>query len=340
MGRFMGNGEEIIDLAFGNSVAVREAFLQTYDGYLFQFSNTALGDFNYPDEHGDSELISLTKNVIKEQTGQSCKHVFLTNGATGGANTALRVYKKRGLKFVLTRSAPRYMYYPDMILNSGLAHVEEQYFNTAPMRMHSQTVALLDYPSNPLHLMTQFKNTGIPTIVDGVYLNSIYTNIIGAVPRHDIMVGSYSKLTGINGLRVGWIATNDDRLALEIGHAVGTEYCGLSRSATDIIKELITNFNWDRFRLKARLSLDYNREMWSKLEKFFNGNAVGENGMFHYTELDRKAKELFFNANIAWKPGSDLGTDDCFARFNLGASNETIKKAVKAVLREDATNLK
>lgn len=314
------------DLGWGNSVAVREAFLNTYHGNPMSVAREELMGFDYPTHEGDPELVEITRQIIKRQTDQEYKHVFLTNGATGGVVIALRAYAQRGLTHCLTRPAPYYVRYPSMIAASGLIHTEHLDYNA---------VALLDVPSNPLGLTSEIGRIGMPVILDGVYLNRVYAPVMYGLPRHEVMVGSYSKLLGINGIRVGWLATNDDLLAARFKDLVTSEYCGLSQASTDILKHTLQGLNWDRFETSAKFKLNCNREEWSQLEKFFQGTPVLGVGMFYYAPMDAKAQEIFTRANVSWTKGSAMGTNDDFARFNLGAKNEIIEEAVRAILKAD-----
>lgn len=318
-----------IDLGWGNSVAVREAFINTYHGNPMVVAREELMGFDYPTHEGDPELVEITRDVILRQTGQSYKHVFMVNGATGGVVIALRAYVQKGYRNCITRPAPYYVRYPRMIQASGIRHADPFYQDP------KESVILLDLPSNPLGLMTEINRPVMPTIIDGVYLNKVYAPAIYQMPVHDVMIGSYSKLLGINGIRVGWLATNDDLLAERMKELVASEYCGLSQASTDILKHTLQGFEWDLFEALARFKLDCNRMDFSKLEKFFDGTPVPSVGMFYYGPMDRKAQEIFQKANVNWTPGSALGTDDGFARFNIGASNEQINKAVKAILKAD-----
>ena len=318
----------VFNLSWGNSVCVRESFLNTYHGNPLVLTKEDLSLYNYPEHSGDPELVEITRKVIKRQTGQEYKHVFLVNGATGGVMIALRAMKQRGVEICITRKAPYYVKYPLIINTAGLEHVEKD-------DESRDGVNLVDWPSNPLGLIDSFGSFDIPTIVDGVYLNNVYMSVRIPAPFHDIMIGSYSKLTGINGIRVGWLATNDSNLARRFDSLVTAEYCGLDTASSQILRHTLKGFDWPRFEALARLKLDMNREEWSRLEKFFGGTLVSPIGMFYYSPMDKKAQEIFAKAGVVWTKGSDLGANDGFARFNLGAKNEVIKQTVKAILKAD-----
>lgn len=324
-----------IDLSWGNSVCVREAFLNTYHSNPIVFGREELMDFNYPNHTGDPRLIQLTHKVIERQTNQKYRHVFLVNGATGGVVIALRAYRQMGLTTCLTREAPFYVRYPSMIAASGLKHIQHKKDGWED----ELEVHLVDLPSNPLGLMTDIyppEKHDSAVVIDGVYLNNVYAPLLyKSIPNHSVMIGSYSKLLGINGIRVGWLATNDDLLAVRLGEAITSEYCGLSQASTDILLHTLQGFDWEQFETSARFKLDCNREEWSVLERFFGNTPVPNTGMFYYGPMDQKAQNIFTKANVTWTKGSSMGTDDGFARFNLGAKNEILEKAVQAILKED-----
>lgn len=320
------------DLGFGNSVCIRQAFLETYHGDMVVFTHHGLSKFDYPERHGDPELIEITRQVIKRQTGIEKKHIFLTNGATGAVTIALRAFAQRGKTICYTREAPWYLRYPSMIKASGLIHLNETH-GIDP----NEGVVLLDIPSNPVGITRPISNSiTAPMVLDGVYLNKVYTSgYFIPIPAHDVLAGSYSKLLGLNGLRIGWIATDDSLLAERIKELVVGEYCGLSVASAEILKNVLYNFDWECFESIAKMNLNYNREQWSKLEKFFGDRPVVHDGMFYYGKMDKLCKSLMEKSGIKWTKGSELGTDDSYGRFNLGQDIEMVRKAVNAVIIHD-----
>jgi aspartate/methionine/tyrosine aminotransferase len=172
-------------------------------------------------------------------------------------------------------------------------------------------------------------------ILDGVYFNRVYMDLIGPVPSHDVIVGSYSKLLGLNGIRVGWAATNADEYAQTLHGLAKAEYCGLSAASTQVLLQSLRGFNWDAFETTARAKLNSNRTEWEKLERFFGNARVNKNGMFYYGPIDSAAKSLLSRSGIHWTIGSQLGTDDSFGRFNLGQDCTLISEAVSMILKND-----
>jgi aspartate/methionine/tyrosine aminotransferase len=326
------------DLTWGESVAVRQAFLKNITLPNIHFTHESLLAMDYTPFNGDDKLIASTKAVILRQTGETYKHVFLTNGASGGCTIALRAYASLGARYGMTNPAPYFPLYPGMMKAAGLHHTADPKITNA----WDQRVFLLDTPGNPTgqHMdVPTFYSKLDDVIWDAVYHNNVYCALKVPSPKHNIAVGSYSKLTGLNGIRLGWIATNDDVLAEEIATLIAPEYCGLSKPSKMIMAQLLEDINlsdsWGKFENDARDALDYNRGMWSMLEKYFEGTPVPVNGMFYYAKMDKACKELFEKAEILWQSGTKCGHSDDFGRFNIGQDPVVIREAVKAVLKAD-----
>lgn len=326
----MKNQNQKFDLSFGNSVCVREAFAETVGcGYQFMYADVMAMD--YPVHNGDPDLVQITRNIIRRQIGLHYKHVFITNGATGGVTIALRAYRKQGYVGCHFREAPYYSRYPGMVDASGLA------IDNREDRWKSDfTVNLIDLPSNPRGSFDDERGfLRGPIILDAVYFNKVYCKVLPEPIAHDVLVGSYSKLLGINSIRMGWIATNDDLLADRIGKLITAEYCGLSGPSATLLKCYLQPFNWENFENKANIKLDFNREEFAKLEKFFGNEPIPANGMFYYAPMDKECQRLMEKAGIIWTKGSLMGTDDDFGRFNIGQDIRLIKEAVRTVLKID-----
>lgn len=332
-----------ISLVWGDSVAVRNAFIDATGERDIPSYWPKLSHMDYVPFVGNEELIEITKNVIGRQTGLNYKHVILTNGAAGAITIALRAYQQSGSKYCFTMNSPWFSIYPQMIKAAGLKHTPKNTWATdgdKPLLTGCRPVLLIDSPSNPLgqtiSIAAQKKDDPLcPVIWDSVYYSAIYMTVKASAPTHDICVGSYSKLTGLNGVRIGWIATDDDLLFDKIKDLVTAEYCGLSQMDVQLLLTHLKYLDWDLFEMMARSNLDTNREQWSKLERFLGDTPVPLNGIFHYAPVDPLASKLFTKAGILWTPGSKLGHSDEYGRFNIGQSNSLIKKAVESVLKID-----
>lgn len=327
---------KMINLEWGESVVVRQAFLEVAHSPV-EFSREDLLALKYPEHEGDPKLIDLTRKIIKRQTGQTYRFILLTNGATGGVTIALRAYAEKGYYNCYTNPGPYFSLYPGMIEAAGMTHVKLTEYGL----IYPHPVFLVDSPSNPrglFSLITKVKVEHMPVIWDGVYHSNVYCPKNSPIPEHDVYVGSYSKLTGMNGLRTGWIATNDPLLYERMVELATAEYCGLSGASTKVILDTTGSFtvkDWEAFEGRAKLKLDCNREEWSKLEKFFSGSFIPNTGMFHYTMIDYQCQKLLEKSGIIWTKGSTLGTSDDYGRFSLGQDCELTRQAVKTILKND-----
>lgn len=326
------------DLTWGESVAVRHAFLEQTRGRSVQFTQQDLREMDYTPFNGDARLIEQTNSVIYRQVGANYKHIFLTNGASGACTLALRAYQHKGCSVMGTNPPPFFPLYPAMARAAGIYDITHDGAHTSCLKR----VFLLDSPSNPSGQATDSPAwaLGDPVIWDAVYHNAVYCSVLGPSPAHTVHIGSYSKLTGINGLRLGWLATNDDLLAAKIAELIAPEYCGLSKPSKIILQRLLDEVpplsnDWFAFERAARYRLDFNRTEWSKLEKYFQGQPVPVNGMFYYAEMDNACKRLMEKAGVLWQVGSKCGTSDDFGRFNIGQDPKVISAAVKSVLKAD-----
>jgi aspartate/methionine/tyrosine aminotransferase len=321
------------NLGWGNAVCVRQAFLEGLDNriILFPLNDTNL---NYTPHDGDPLLIDITRRVIERQVGPTYKHIFLTNGAAGGVTIALRAYAQQGYKTAYTRPAPYFPIYPAMIGSAGLKHVYG-----IPYTDCLRPVFLVDSPANPTGEIEPYAYPGRVIIWDAVYHSRVYTNGNEQPIKAEAVIGSYSKLLGLNGIRTGWVATNDDLLAERLKSLVTAEYCGLSSASNAVLLNVLRNgrskYFWENFENKARTYLDNNRTEWSKLEKYFDDTPVVINGMFYFSHADKKCQELLTKASVVWTTGSSLGVDDTFVRINLGQDCKLVREAVKAVLKAD-----
>jgi|ERR1700687_2170443 len=321
------------DLGWGESVAVRQAFLKVSNANV-NFDFNALSNLGYPKHEGEPELIELTRQIIKRQTGNHYNHILITNGATGGVTIALRSFcQSRGIKECVTRKPPYFRLYPHMIRSAGMYQTYEEAYGI-------DRVFLVDSLSNPLGTFSEMKKDSVksPIIWDSVYYGNVYAPGNHPQPDHDVLVGSYSKLTGLNGLRIGWIACNDPSGYEKMKNLVTAEYCGISATSTKIVMETVGKLSskqWEEFEYKAQLNLDYNREEFSKLEKFFGDTPVGKYGMFYYAPIDGACLKLLIDSGIVWSPGSHLGDTNDFARFNIGQDVKLIKEAVATILKND-----
>ena len=292
-------------------------------------SINTIKDMIYGPYEGMPELIKETHQVINQLTGQSYKHILITNGASNAINCVLRHFKSRGGTTVHT-SKYGYPSYEEMIKRAGLERIRN--LNNVPANIvyaMSRNVRLIDSPSNP---MGDHFTGGDPScdIWDSVYHNKIYTNNTAIQPQHNIHIGSYSKLLGVAGARVGYIATNDLLLYEALVQESRNDLTGPSRPSQKFILDILDKVDLDVFMKLGNIDLCHNKEEFLKLEYLFDGQPVNEIGMFYSPKADVKAVEILDKAGVEY-----VRLDSETIRLSMGQTKEITKNGIKAILKQD-----
>ena len=287
----------------------------------------------YGPYEGIPSLIEHTHKVIAQTTGQKYKHILITNGASSAVNCLLRKFKREGGESVYTTQYG-YPSYEEMIKRAGLKRVNNL---DAPMLnlglsrdlLKVQAIRLIDSPENPMGQQYTGGNAD-RDIWDGVYHNQIYTQAFNVQPKHKYFVGSYSKLLGVAGARVGFIATNDTMAYEGLLAEVRNELTGVSRPSQELIVSILKSVDLNRFMLRGLGSLCYNKEEFQKIEYLFDGQPVNEVGMFYCAKADPKAVSTLERAGVEY-----VRLDDETIRLSMGQTRQVVKDGIKAILKED-----
>lgn len=276
-------------------------------------------DLSYSNDGGEKELIELIWQYIYDTVEMPYKHIIITPGCIPAVNASMRVLARiRGFNQVSTHRDSFY-YYSHMIEKAGF---ESVHYST------NQVIGISDSPSNPYGTycnMTEQNNN----IFDSVYYSPVFINGFHMPPGHIINCGSVSKTLGLTGLRIGYIATNDDSLYEELLKEVKYEYCTVSKLAQNYLCDIFKSLDMDRFFFAARGSVNYNREEISKLEYMFNA-PMSIDGMFYCGNLDKTNERILNAAGVEWTnlPSGKM-------RLNLAQSNPLTQQMVKTILRID-----
>jgi aspartate/methionine/tyrosine aminotransferase len=319
------------DFGWGEPFCVREALKHYYKRKTLNPIN--IDGMGYSPDNGNEELIKVTKNFIKETTGIDYKHVVITNGTTGAINIVLRVLAKEGRKTCYTHKY-HFPYYPQIIKKNGYKHKTGLYRDHEEQLGHDNVVGLVDSPSNPegdLLLYTDSKNN---IIWDSVYHNQVFINTIPVIPDHRVNCGSYSKVFGLTGARVGWIATNSDEDFAKFSHENLYENCTMSFSSQNLILDIFKNVDLYNFMRSAKYRVNNNRELFDKICYLFDGQAVPENGMFFSAWATPYTIKLLDKLSI-YSVQIDKSRKNQYLRFNLAQTNEITQKAIRCILKED-----
>ena len=316
------------DFAWGNPYFLLE-ILDRMTGTVIKHQD--LKNMVYAPDEGLEELVTMTRNAIVASSGLLYRYVIITAGATQAINSILKYrHAHRGYKAVVT---PEYGYpfYNDMIKNSGMVRLMDKEVFSPDKAYSPNPMFLVDSPSNPLGI--QFsgneKEAG-RTIWDAVYHNHIYTEDLKTYPKHICMVGSYSKLLGVTGARVGWIATNDIFFYERIRDVSLKDNATVSIPSQKLIVEILDRVELPKFMKFGKDSLDLNRENFQKIEYLFDGKPVPSTGMFYCAHAEEKALKTLEKCGIKY-----VNLGDNFIRLSMGQTNSITKEGIQTLLKED-----
>lgn len=319
------------DFGWGNPYFLLE-LLNSRTDVLMQLVD--IRTMSYAPDKGFPNLVDLTRNAIYESTGLEYPYVAITNGATGAINAALKYWRrKRGGAIVVT-DEHNYPFYTDMIRNCGLIQQkEEDPFEIDKTRMCPHVFFLVSSPSNPLGTIHGYHSPlqTDRTIWDAVYHNPIYLgNIETTYPDHILHVGSYSKLLGLTGSRIGWLATHDKELFEGVCDVSLKDTATISVPSQKLLVDILDDLHLVEFMRTGSKHLNYNREKFQKLEYLFDNQPVQEVGMFYCAHADKKAVQLLDKCGIKY-----VNLGDNYIRLSMGQKLDITSEAVKLILKED-----
>jgi aspartate/methionine/tyrosine aminotransferase len=322
---------------WGEGYCVREALKHYYKRKSYRPIN--IKGLGYAADEGDPELIEYTRQFIKENTGIDYKYIIITNGTTGALNVVLRALAKNESKDLCYTHKYCFPYYPHIVEKNGYEHLTGLYKNHESQLAREGAVGIVDSPSNPegdLLLYSDHKNN---IIWDSVYHNDVFLNTIPVKPDHRVNCGSYSKCFGLTGVRVGWIATNSKSDYEMFKKENLYETCTISVPSQELMKDILTNTDLDKFMTSARYRVNNNREMFDRIVYLFDGQAVPENGMFYVAWASPYVQKLLDKLGILSVQMDQQGKDK-FLRFNLAQTNDITNKAIKYIIKEDTRDLR
>lgn len=316
---------------WGDPFCVREALKLYYKRIIQKPIN--INGLGYAENPGTPLLVKLTRDFIRETTGIEYKHIIITNGTTGALNCVLRVLAKEGRGLCYTH---KYMfpYYPDIIEKNGYRHATGLYKNHEKELSYGNTVAIVDSPSNPHGDLLLYTDNNNNIIWDSVYHNPVFINGIGVKPDHRVNCGSYSKVFGLTGVRIGWIATDSDEDYEKFLDENTYENCTISLPSQDLIIDVLNNMDLDNFMRSAKYRINNNREMFDRIIYMFDGQAVPEDGMFFAAWASPYTVKLLDKLGFTYVLLDTRGNDK-YLRFNLAQTNEITNKAIRLILKED-----
>jgi aspartate/methionine/tyrosine aminotransferase len=318
------------DFGWGEPFCVREA-LKHY--YINPMRSCNIDDMGYSPDPGNEKLIDYTRRFIEQTTGIRYNHIIITHGTTGAINIVLRVLAREGRNICYTHKY-YFPYYPQIIEKNGYKHETGLYRQHQEQLKHSNTVGIVDSPSNPTGDLLLYSDISNNIIWDSVYHNPVFVNDIPVKPDHRVNCGSYSKVFGLTGARVGWIATNSESDYEEFLAENLYENCTMSVNSQKLIIDILEKMDLDNFLRSAKYRINNNREQFDRICYLFDGQAVPNNGMFYAAWATPYTCKLLDKLGVGYVK-MDQEDKNKYLRFNLAQTNELTKKAVRYIMKED-----
>jgi aspartate/methionine/tyrosine aminotransferase len=322
------------DFGFGDTRGIREIMLK--HAPFLSLGLMPWENFGYPAHDGNPLLKAEISKLIKNLTGKSYTYVLVTVGAMHAINAAIAAIRTPKTKFLYTNKL-YFGRYPGLAVNSGLIHIK-----TDKMGPMNGDIGIIDSPSNPEGILSSHGN-GDNIIWDAAYYSPTYCGIgnrdnlkcYPVIPKHVVMAGSLNKLTGVNGLRIGWLATNDQNIYEKALGYVTSNVLGISQPSQWAALQILTKVNMSAFYAESKALVDSNKTELQRLDYLFGYQPIPRCGMFALFEVDEKLRKLLEKASVLTMPGSQCGDDRDSVRFNLGNSNKDTKAMVDAILKAD-----
>lgn len=319
------------DFSWGEPYCVREALKHYYKRKVAKPLD--IDSIMYSPDPGNPKLIDYTRQFVEQCTGIKYNYIIITHGTTSAINIALRVFAKEGRDVCYTHKY-YFPYYPGIIEKNNYEHKTGLYRQHKQQLKHPNTVGVVDSPSNPAGDLLLYSDVGNNIIWDSVYHNTVYVNDIPVKPDHRVNCGSYSKVFGLTGARIGWIATNnkqdyDNFLAESV-----YENCTMPFLSQDLIIDVFENTDLDNFLRSAKYRVNNNREMFDRICYLFDGQAVPNNGMFYSAWATPYVCRLLDKLNVK-SVEIDKQNKNKYLRFNLAQTNDLTKKAIRYIIKED-----
>lgn len=173
----------------GYNFAVGEAFFLADTLFWASTRQTGYGPFLYPLAAGEKELVE------EVQLLHPGKHVVITNGGKQAIAAALYAFKSVYKHSSAFHSVPFWPSYPTLIKAAGLDMAEDS------LRIST----LVNNPNGAIA-------DDICDILDCAYAHWVY-GWQDEWPEHKVSVWSTAKMFGTAGIRLGWLITDDKKIA-------------------------------------------------------------------------------------------------------------------------------
>lgn len=193
----------------------------------------------------------------------------------------------------------------------------------------SDKVFVTASPSNPEGIIQV--SGGNNTIWDAAYHSTPYCHDLKKYPEHKAVVGSFGKITGLAGIRLGYVASKDQALVSDFYETMIQQTMGYSAFSYRVATDFLSNKNFETAETRAQNYIDDNREEFQKLEYLMDEGKVPENGMFLWGVPSSALLAYTNQLGATFISGETCGGTERHSRISLGRNRSVTKEFVKKV---------
>lgn len=324
-------GEDVVNLAIGEP-----EFLSNI------ISQVGLDRLPLAKSAGPYPHLGGNENLLKELAKRyPDKHIVVTNGAKQALFAAVHALKETNISISENGKISGNVQIPYeylSVLNTAywptfktLASLNGLKFSNTDGRLLADAISVLASPNNPDGVILGEVKVHI---WDACYASPIYGfNASSPIPQARITVYSAAKLFGQAGLRVGWLVTEDKRLADLAAQYVEAMTSGVSSVSQDIVAQLLHIPDNDSvFKDAHNVLLLNGMKFWEILGPLcylIDGLPERCTGMFAFFEpIDKvQFKKALQKANTVLLDGLTCGIPGWY-RMNLGLKTDNFEKAI------------
>ncbi|MDE6435789.1 MAG: histidinol-phosphate aminotransferase family protein [Lachnospiraceae bacterium] len=255
---------------------------ESIDGLPEEFIKDVLGEIDsnclatYPNQRQCTEAIADRLNIPRE-------NIFVTNGSDRAIKMIFEVYVDKNDRVIMTNPTfEMYGVYTTMygaeavLVDYELDDKKEFEF---PFDKYMKEIkkgakmAIIVNPDNPtgaiiepdklMQLLEYTEKTGTLVIVDEAYYGFYDTSVISKILQYNnlIVLRTFSKIMGLAGVRLGFLAANEDiiydvkRIAAPAAvSAISLKFGEKLMQRTDILEQLFSDYRREKKYLEKRLS--------------------------------------------------------------------------------------
>lgn len=291
-----------------------------------------LEDYTYPRLGGEEALLRELSRLYDK------KYIVVACGARQALLATFCAFKEGYRCQFVAHQAPFWPGYRELAKASGMFFSSHK----AMFQDDDQVVRCVTSPNNPDGWQTF--NTEVE-VWDAVYAHEVYGWDGTTVGKAKVIIGSASKMLGLSGLRVGWLATDDKDLADQAACYIEATTSGVATVSQYHVAKALWHQRMnpqataERYE-QARQILNKNGQLFRQYLGGFvimpSGPPAYGCGMFAWFTV--KEPEQFYKAceraRVLVLDGVYCGTTSAEFRMSMGQPNEYTERALEALVKE------